>query len=96
MENIQLEPIALSDSALAGTEGARRATRVPANAAESFDSAFSRPDPEVSEKKPKRRFTAAYKLRIIKEYEACRPGEIGSREKCRCPFFIANYWVLRN
>ena len=37
------------------------------------------PDPEVSEKKPRRHFTAAYKLRILKEYDACtEPGEIGA------------------
>lgn len=74
MDNIQLQSISRSDSALDGTKGVRRTTEVPSNAVESF----SRPDPEVPEKKPKRRFTAAYKLRIIKEYEACRPGEIGS------------------
>lgn len=39
----------------------------------------SPPDPEVPEKKPRRRFTAAYKLRILKEYEACTKfGEIGA------------------
>jgi transposase-like protein len=37
------------------------------------------PDPEVPEKKPRRRFAAAYKLRILKEYDACaKPGEIGA------------------
>jgi transposase len=37
------------------------------------------PDPEVPEKAPRRRFTTAYKLRILKEYDACTaPGEIGS------------------
>ena len=78
MENIQLKSIARSDSALDGTEGARRATGVPSNAGEFADSTSSRPDPEVPEKRPKRHFTAAYKLRIIKECEACKPGEIGS------------------
>ena len=34
----------------------------------------ARPDPEVLEKKPRRHFTAAYKLRILKEYDACAPG----------------------
>ena len=37
------------------------------------------PDSEVPEKKPRRRFTTAYKLRILKEYDACaKPGEIGA------------------
>ena len=39
----------------------------------------TRPDPEVREKKPRRRFTAAYKLRILKEFDACtQPGEKGA------------------
>lgn len=36
------------------------------------------PDPEVVEKKPRRKFTAAYKLRILQEADACvEPGGIG-------------------
>ena len=39
----------------------------------------TRPDPEVREKKPRRRFTAAYKLRILKEFDACTQlGEKGA------------------
>ncbi len=58
-----------------GTEGARRATGGP-----SVSSTFSPPDQEVTGKKPGRRFTAAYKLRILQEYESCRqqPGELGA------------------
>ena len=38
-----------------------------------------KPDPEVPEKKPRRRFTAAFKLRILKEVDACREsGELGA------------------
>lgn len=37
-----------------------------------------RPDPEVLETKPRRRFTAKYKLSILAEVDACtKPGEIG-------------------
>ena len=37
------------------------------------------PDPEVPEKAVRRKFTAAYKLRILKEVESCaRKGEIGA------------------
>jgi transposase len=37
------------------------------------------PDPELVEKAKRRTFTAAYKLRILKQAEACtRPGEIGA------------------
>jgi transposase-like protein len=37
------------------------------------------PDPEVVEKPKRRKFTAEYKRRIVKEAEACtKPGEIGA------------------
>jgi transposase-like protein len=37
-----------------------------------------RPDPEVPEKKPRRKFTAKFKLRIIQEAENCTAsGEVG-------------------
>ncbi|MFO7753774.1 MAG: transposase [Desulfobacteraceae bacterium] len=36
------------------------------------------PDPEVTESKPRRNFTAQYKLRILSEADACsEPREIG-------------------
>jgi hypothetical protein len=39
----------------------------------------NRPDPEVCEKKPRRCFTAAYKLRILKEFDDCtQPWEKGA------------------
>ena len=38
-----------------------------------------RPDPEVDAKPKRRRFSAEYKLRILKEYEACsEDGEVGA------------------
>jgi len=37
------------------------------------------PDPEVPEKTVRRKFTAAYKLHILKEAEKCKePGQIGA------------------
>jgi transposase-like protein len=37
------------------------------------------PDPAVSEKAKRRRFTADYKLRILRQVEQCKtPGEIGA------------------
>ena len=40
--------------------------------------AASRPDPEVSAKAKRRRFTAAYKLSVVEKADACEtPGEIG-------------------
>jgi transposase-like protein len=41
--------------------------------------AIKPPDPEVSEKKPRRKFTAKYKLRILDKADNCtQQGEIGS------------------
>ena len=56
----------------AETEGARRATGVsPAGAA-------GVPDPAVEAKPQRRRFTAEYKLRILREVERAKePGEVG-------------------
>ncbi len=31
-----------------------------------------RPDPEVLEKKPRCKFTAAYRLRIMEEFDSCK------------------------
>ncbi len=58
-----------------GLEGARRATgnpgaRSPVGAA---------PDPEVTERPKRRRFTAEYKLRILREADACKgDGDLGA------------------
>ncbi|MBU2481474.1 MAG: transposase [Proteobacteria bacterium] len=36
------------------------------------------PNPEVPEKKPRRNFTAAYKLRILQKVDLCtEPGQVG-------------------
>ncbi len=65
-------------TAVAATEGAReegrgRATGVAATVAK------PEPDPEVPEKAQRRRFSAAYKLRVLAAAEACsQPGEIGA------------------
>ncbi len=56
------------------SEGARRAT-VGAGAPD-LDGV---PDPEVTERATRRRFTAEYKLRILREVDACRVhGELGA------------------
>ena len=63
-----------------GTEGAGRATGVfPSFGGTQEPQIMPPPDPEVPEKKPRRKFTAQYKLRILVEAEACKePGEIGA------------------
>ena len=57
-------------------EGARRATGAFGPTA---TSAATAPDPEVPAKAQRRRFTAEYRLRILKRADACkRPGELGA------------------
>ena len=63
----------------AGTEGARRATGVSADDAPSPGSSGTVPDPEASGKPKRRRFTAEYKRKILKQADVCtRPGELGA------------------
>lgn len=58
---------------VAETEGARRASGVSATGAGGV------PDPEVAEKPKRRQFSAEYRLRIVREADACtQPGEIGA------------------
>src|SRR3989339_1331570 len=43
------------------------------------DKSSDRPDPEVPEKRPRRKFTARYKLEVLKKADACtQSGELGS------------------
>jgi transposase-like protein len=57
-------------------EGARRATGGDTSAAKIPN--FSPPDSEVTGKKPRRKFTAKYKLRMLKKADACtEPGQLG-------------------
>ena len=55
-------------------EGARRATGISSvsDPAAGCRELHAVPDPEVPEKAARRRFTGAYKLRILKEAEACK------------------------
>lgn len=36
------------------------------------------PDPELAERPKRRRFTAEYKLRVLREADAAKPGEVGA------------------
>ena len=66
-------------SAMGTTEGAHRATGVGPMAGGRDLSNISPPDPEVPEKKPRRKFTAKYKLRILAEADRCtQPGQMGA------------------
>ncbi len=62
------------DEGIVVTEGVRRTTGVT-----TIGKHVTVPDPEVPEKKPRRRFTARYKLRILEEADACtEPGRLGA------------------
>lgn len=57
-----------------GTEGALRATGVSSSSARRTP-----PDPAVPAKAKRRRFTAEYKVRILREVDRCKaPGEVGA------------------
>jgi transposase-like protein len=73
MERALLEKESLKKD-MAETEGARRASGVSG-----IGGAAGPPDPEVAEKPKRRRFSAEYRLRIVREADACKePGEIGA------------------
>lgn len=78
-----LNPLHAGAEALAAvgkTERVRRTTGVSPTAGQpTANGPTSVPDPEVPEKKTRRKFTAAYKLRVLNEAEQClQPGEIGA------------------
>ena len=56
-------------------EGARRATAASGPAA---PSRAADPDPEVPARVRRRRFTAEYRRRIVKQADACKAGELGA------------------
>jgi len=61
------------------TEGARRATGVTPSGARPEVTQIMTPDPEVPEKKPRRKFTAQYKLAILEKAAKCtQPGQLGA------------------
>ena len=73
MERALLEKESLKKD-MAETEGARRASGVSASGV-----APGPPDPEVAEKPKRRRFSAEYRLRIVREADSCtQPGEVGA------------------
>ena len=83
MERTKKEPRTTKDrstSSARGTmEGAHRATGIVPLAGASAHLASPAPDPEVTEKKPRRKFTAKYKLRILAEADTCiQPGQMGA------------------
>lgn len=61
-------------------EGVRRTTGISSiKGTQNIQSIRTVPDPEVRERAVRRRFTAEYKLRILKEAESCKEqGQLGS------------------
>lgn len=72
----------LQDRNRNGTDGGRVAQRAvgePSEAAAVGPHRRSVPNPELVERPVRRRFTAAYKLKIVQAADACsQPGEIGA------------------
>ena len=71
-------PASLEIDVTAGAEaeGARRAT---GDSAPAVERGPRDPDPEVPAKARRRRFSAEYRLRIVKQADACKkPGELGA------------------
>jgi transposase-like protein len=60
------------------TEGARRAHVVSPDDPLAAGVPGTAPDPEVSDRPKRRRFTAEYKRKFLKQADACRPGELGA------------------
>jgi transposase-like protein len=54
------------------------APRIGGSSTGERDTAAVGPDPEVSARHVRRRFTTAYKLEILRKADACRPGELGA------------------
>ena len=86
MERPLLENESLKD--MAETEGARRASGVSATGARDVL------DPEVAEKPRRRRFSAEYRLRIVREADSCKEsGEIGALLRREGLFSVAAHGV---
>jgi transposase-like protein len=71
--------MSLTDTNGAGSHGAERAGGERGGVAAGRAAAAGAPDPELVERPKRRRYSAEYKLRVLREAEACaRPGEVGA------------------
>src|SRR2546428_14159783 len=59
-------------------EGARRGSGGSAEEGAAAGASGTAADPEVSDKPKRRRFTAEYKRKFLKQADACRAGELGA------------------
>ena len=78
LENVSIENQVIRK--MEEMEGVRRTTGISSiKETKSIQGISPIPDPEVREKAIRRRFTAEYKLRILKEAESCKEqGQIGA------------------
>ena len=68
-----------SSPTFGGFERSEKAPNGGERSAGGGDLQVQRPDPEVPEKPSRRRFTAAYKLKILRQADECtKPGELGA------------------
>ena len=75
----QTNPTDGAGADMGSTEGARRATEVEPMSGDRKRLHRVPPDPEVSEKKRRRKFTAKYKLNILSEADLCVAlGQLGA------------------
>jgi len=67
--------MSIDTTVIAGNEGARRATEIPTTGTQTNVA----PDPEVTAKASRRRFSERYKLEVLRQADACAgPGELGA------------------
>ncbi|MCP4009117.1 MAG: transposase [Proteobacteria bacterium] len=77
--SVKLTAIDSSAPEPGGSQGARRATGEAPGSGGTRTSSIVAPDPEVAEKRSRRRFTAKYKLRILQQADNCnQPGQLGA------------------
>jgi transposase len=78
MKPIKIHPVMETEKQSSPKEVPMEVSHGAAGIGASLGDQDSIPDPEVPETKPRRRFTAAYKLRILQEIDNCtEPGGIG-------------------
>lgn len=71
--------MSLMESDGAGDQGAKRAVGERSEVVAGRNERERVPDPELIERRKRRRFSAEYKLRILRVADACtKPGEIGA------------------
>jgi transposase-like protein len=82
--------------AVQGIEGARRATEIPWGGLSAETISHRSADPEVSAKASRRRFTADYKIKIIRQADACSDSKSLGALLRREGLYASNLTTWRN